>query len=95
MTNQKYFYGFDRQGNTWATCGQPNKITGRMNCWGRTVVFSTKKALIDWADGDIYRDTPSTKRNLRGYHLGDSLIQFDEWLDQVSEDLCQYPEDVA
>lgn len=75
------FYAFVGQLNT--SCGNPNKITGRMSTYGINLVFESKKDRDRYVKEYVdYKGNTTaiscTKKELRAYNLGSSVADFEQ-----------------
>lgn len=72
--------------NHKASCGEPNKITGRMSIYGEIVKFRNKRERDDYFKDYRYSTHPAkkcSKRQLRGFHEGMTVRDFEEHLSEV------------
>ena len=82
---EKKYYVFKGQN---ASTGKPNPITGRMNFYGDVLVFENKGialAFVEDFETPMANDIceAGTKRTMRKYCLGMSVVNFEEMIHQT------------
>lgn len=82
----KNYYGFEFASTENTTTGSAHPITGRMSIAGRAVKFDTKSDRDAWVDKRAgyaeHGRAACNKKQLRGYHLGMPVAEFEE--------MCEY-----
>jgi len=76
---KKYFYGIEFKCGKNTTTGWPNEKTGNMSIACNLKIFDTKLARDNWADG--CRKIAVNKSEIRDYHLGMSMQDYNEYLE--------------
>jgi len=80
--NEKDYFVFDGQN---ASTGEPNRVTGRMSFYGEVLKFHSKKEAKQFEEESRSTNLciAGTKSKMRGYCLGMSVSQFEEYLYQI------------
>ena len=94
MTN---YYAFKGQN---ASCGKPNQTTGLYNTYGDLIAFSSKEKR-DYFVENYYGNNPSefvvsaNKKQARGYCLGMSVRNYEEYLHYVDSNVDELYTDLV
>jgi len=82
------FYGFEYWDGRQTTTGEPNQMTGRMSIAGTIAVFDNARDRGTWIGHTEYKHglpcrVACTKETLRSLHLGMSVADFKDHLEQL------------